>query len=72
MSSRDQRDQTLLEGLVNEDEHHSIGLAGRARPSGRKMARAPVAGKACLARIEDIRTGLRPRSLPAHLGTGAR
>jgi MbtH protein len=72
MSSRDQRDQTLFEVLVNEEEHYSIRLAGRASPSSSKTASAPLAGQACLARIQHLRTDMRPRSLTVKMGPAAR
>lgn len=71
MSSHDQPDQTMFDVLINEEAQYSIWPAGRALPLGWNIVGAADSKEACLARIEQLWTDMRPLSLRKQMAEAA-
>ena len=52
----------------NEEEQYSIWLAGREIPAGWEQVGEPAERSACLERIGELWTDMRPASLRARMG----
>lgn len=70
MSSHDQPDQSMFDVLINDEEQYSIWPAGGALPLGWKIFGAADSKEACLARIEQVWTDMRPLSLRKQMADG--
>ncbi|WP_175408426.1 MbtH family NRPS accessory protein [Streptomyces sp. TRM64462] len=58
--------------VVNDEEQYSIWPAGRDLPPGWEREGTRGAKADCLARIDEVWTDLRPRSLREHLARHGR
>jgi MbtH protein len=54
--------------VLNQEDQYSIWQEGRAVPSGWRVLGDAAPKSDCLARIDDLWTDLRPRSLRTALG----
>lgn len=64
--------QPLHVVLINEEEQYSLWTAGREVPSGWKMVGEPDTREACLARINQVWTDMRPLSLRQQMASRQR
>lgn len=58
-----EQDQNAYRILVNQEAQYSIWPAQRALPLGWETVGEPASKEACLARIEELWTDMRPLSL---------
>jgi len=71
MTDADGHDSQLLYIVVrNHEDQYSIWRAGRAVPDGWQPVGAPAARSACLDRIAELWTDMRPASLRALMDQG--
>jgi MbtH protein len=58
----------LYEVVLNDQEQYSIWSAGRPAPDGWRTAGFPGSKEACLSRIDEVWTDMRPRALREAVG----
>jgi uncharacterized protein YbdZ (MbtH family) len=63
MANNAQHPQTTFLILINDEEQYSIWPAHRPLPLGWHQVGEPGEKEACLARIKELWTDMRPRSL---------
>lgn len=63
MSSDEREDTTVYTVVVNHEAQYSLWPAGRELPAGWSAVGEPGTRAACLARIEETWTDMRPLSL---------
>ncbi|GAB2727661.1 MbtH family protein [Kitasatospora kifunensis] len=62
------RADDLFTIVRNEEEQYSIWPAGQEIPTGWEQVGEPAERSACLERIGELWTDMRPASLRAHMG----
>lgn len=66
----EERDERPYRVVVNDEEQYSIWLAGKQIPRGWTAVGPAGPKEECLARIEELWTDMRPRSLRERMEAG--